>query len=92
VGPPRADTKGMGAVVAVVLIALKRAGVHLRGDVVFLGTADEEASGRKGAGFLVDRHWDLVKDAGVVLNEGGSINRDPRCACRAASSKRARVG
>jgi acetylornithine deacetylase/succinyl-diaminopimelate desuccinylase-like protein len=70
------DMKGMGAVEAVVLIALKRAGVPLRGDVVFLGTADEEAGGRKGAGFLVNRHWDLVKDAGVVINEGSSINRD----------------
>ena len=70
------DMKGLGAIAAVVMITLKRAGVPLRGDVVFLGTADEETGGRKGAGFIADRHADLVKDAGVVLNEGGSIFRE----------------
>jgi acetylornithine deacetylase/succinyl-diaminopimelate desuccinylase-like protein len=41
--------------------------------VIFLGTADEETGGRLGAGFIVGDHFDLVKDAGVVLNEGSAI-------------------
>ena len=45
----------------------------LRGDVIFLGTADEEAGGALGAGFLLEKHPDLFENVGVVLNEGGGI-------------------
>lgn len=70
------DMKGHGVVELMAMVALKRQGIPLKADVIFLGVADEEAGGQAGAGFLVERHWDLVKDAGVVLNEGGSIFRD----------------
>ena len=55
------------------LFALKRQNVPLKGDVIFLGTADEEAGGALGAGYLLEKHADLFKDVGVVLNEGGGI-------------------
>jgi len=67
------DMKGMGIVELMAMLILKRERVPLKSDVIFLGTADEEMGGRRGAGFIVDRHWDLVRGAGVVINEGGSI-------------------
>jgi len=67
------DTKGLGITHAITLLALARQGTPLAGDVVFLGTADEEAGGKLGAGFLVEQHPDLFEGAGVVLNEGGFI-------------------
>ena len=67
------DNKGGGVMHLMTLLALKRQGVALKGDVMFLGTADEEAGGMHGAGFLLENHADLFKDVSVVLNEGGGI-------------------
>jgi acetylornithine deacetylase/succinyl-diaminopimelate desuccinylase-like protein len=47
-----------------------------KGDIIFLGTADEEAGGVFGAGYLLDKHPELFKDVSVVLNEGGGIRVD----------------
>ena len=63
------DMKGMGIVELMAMLALKRQGVPLKADVIFLGVADEEAGGAMGAGFMVKAHFDLIKDAGTVLNE-----------------------
>ena len=67
------DMKGMGIVELVAMLALKRQGVPLKADIVFLGVADEEAGGAVGAGFMVKEHLELLKDAGTVLNEFGNI-------------------
>ena len=67
------DNKGGGVMGLVTLLALKRQNVQLKGDVIFLGTADEEAGGVLGAGFLLEKHPQLFKDVSVVLNEGGGI-------------------
>lgn len=67
------DTKGMAVTELMTMLALKRQGVPLKGDVIFLGTADEEAGGAMGAGFITREHFDLFDGAGVVLNEGGFI-------------------
>jgi acetylornithine deacetylase/succinyl-diaminopimelate desuccinylase-like protein len=67
------DDKGPGIAELMTLLALKRGNVQLKGDVIFLGTADEEAGGAMGAGFLVEKHPELFKDVGLVLNEGGGI-------------------
>ena len=67
------DMKGPAITELMTLIALKRNNVPLRGDVIFLGTADEEAGGALGAGFLLEKHPELFKDVGVVLNEGGGV-------------------
>jgi acetylornithine deacetylase/succinyl-diaminopimelate desuccinylase-like protein len=45
----------------------------LRRDVIFCSTADEEAGGRQGAGWLVDNHPDWLRAAGA-LNEAGGIS------------------
>jgi acetylornithine deacetylase/succinyl-diaminopimelate desuccinylase-like protein len=55
------------------LLALKRQKVGLKGDVIFLGSADEEAGGALGVGFLIEKHPELFTNVGLVLNEGGSI-------------------
>jgi acetylornithine deacetylase/succinyl-diaminopimelate desuccinylase-like protein len=70
------DTKTAGIAHAMTMLALVRAEKVLGGDVVFLGVADEEAGGRMGAGFMVEEHFELFANAGVVLNEGGWISAD----------------
>ena len=67
------DNKGGGVMELMTLLALKRQGVALKGDVIFLGTADEEAGGMLGAGYLLEKHPELFTDVNVVLNEGGGI-------------------
>lgn len=70
------DNKGGGVLGLMTVIALKRQNVQLKGDVILLGTADEEAGGLFGAGFLLEKHAELFKNVGVVLNEGGGIRVD----------------
>jgi len=67
------DNKGGGVMALLTLVALKRQNIPLKGDVILLGTADEEAGGVLGAGFLVEKHPELFKDVSVVFNEGGGI-------------------
>jgi acetylornithine deacetylase/succinyl-diaminopimelate desuccinylase-like protein len=67
------DMKGPAIAELMTLLALKRNNVALRRDVIFLGTADEEAGGALGAGFLLEKHPDLFANVGVVLNEGGGV-------------------
>jgi acetylornithine deacetylase/succinyl-diaminopimelate desuccinylase-like protein len=67
------DNKGGGVMALMTMLALKRQNARFKGDVIFLGTADEEAGGVLGAGYLVDKHAELFHDVGVVLNEGGGI-------------------
>lgn len=68
------DMKGMGVLELMALLALKRQGTPLKADIIFLGTADEEAGGAMGAGFMTREHFELIKDAGLVLNEFGGIS------------------
>jgi acetylornithine deacetylase/succinyl-diaminopimelate desuccinylase-like protein len=67
------DDKGPAIMELAAMLAMQRQKIPLKADIVFLGTADEEAGGALGAGFLVDKHPELFKDAGLVLNEGGGI-------------------
>lgn len=67
------DCKGIAVLQFMTLALLKRAGVSLKRDIIFLGTADEEAGGRQGAGWFVENHFDLLADAEFLLTEGGGI-------------------
>jgi acetylornithine deacetylase/succinyl-diaminopimelate desuccinylase-like protein len=67
------DCKGVAVVQFMTLALLKRAGVPLKRDIIFLGTADEETGGHQGAGWFVDTHFDLIADAEFLLTEGGGI-------------------
>ena len=67
------DDKGPAVAELMTLVALRRGNIALKGDVIFLGTADEEAGGVMGAGYLLDKHPELFAGVGLVLNEGGGI-------------------
>jgi acetylornithine deacetylase/succinyl-diaminopimelate desuccinylase-like protein len=68
------DDKGMLAANLVTMLVLKRlldrSGEILSRDVVFIATADEEAGGEWGMGWLVEKHPELL-DAEFAINEGG---------------------
>jgi acetylornithine deacetylase/succinyl-diaminopimelate desuccinylase-like protein len=63
------DMKGHGIIQLMALVALKRAGVELTRDLVYVGNADEEIGGL-GSRTFVQRHPDLVSRIEYVLTEG----------------------
>ncbi|ALO46196.1 M20/M25/M40 family metallo-hydrolase [Pseudohongiella spirulinae] len=69
------DMKGLGIAQLVTFINLHRAGLPLNRDVIFLATADEEAGGEFGVGWLIDNHPEIFEGAGILLNEGGGGSR-----------------
>jgi acetylornithine deacetylase/succinyl-diaminopimelate desuccinylase-like protein len=71
------DCKGVAAVQAMTLLALKRRGVALDRDLILLATADEETGGRAGAGWLVEHRPDLLGDAEFLLTEGDHVHLRP---------------
>jgi len=70
------DMKGEAIVQLMTLVILKRAGVPLKRDVIFLATSDEEIGAGVGAAWFVERHPELVRDAEFLLNEGGTIRAE----------------
>jgi len=71
------DDKGPGVIEFMAMVALKRSGVLLDRDVIFLATGDEEEGGKIGAGWMVDHEAGIYADAGYLLNEGGGIMSRP---------------
>ncbi|MBL4782385.1 MAG: M20/M25/M40 family metallo-hydrolase [Porticoccaceae bacterium] len=65
------DSKSQGIFQLQAMLALKTQGVALNRDLIFLATADEEAGGQKGVGWLLDQRPELFEGIGAVLNEGG---------------------
>jgi acetylornithine deacetylase/succinyl-diaminopimelate desuccinylase-like protein len=70
------DMKGTGLLQFQAFVALHRAGKPLERDVLFVATADEEAGGSYGAGYLVEHHPEIFEGAGLLLNEGGGGSRE----------------
>lgn len=70
------DTKTLGVLELEAFLALHRAHVPLDRDVIFMATADEEAGGTFGAGWVVKHHPEAFKGAGMLLNEGGGGDID----------------
>jgi len=66
------DTKGLGIAQLQAFLALHASGAPRNRDVWLIATADEEAGGFFGAGWLVEQHPELFEGVGYVLNEGGS--------------------
>lgn len=56
------------------MLTLKRLGVTLDRDVIFLAEAAEEGNSSIGAGFIADEHWSEI-DAEFCLAEGGGAMR-----------------
>ena len=67
------DDKGPGVIELMAMLAIKRAGILLDRDVLFVATGDEEEGGKNGAGWFVDHESTVFSDAGYLLNEGGGI-------------------
>jgi acetylornithine deacetylase/succinyl-diaminopimelate desuccinylase-like protein len=66
------DTKGLGIAQLQAFLALAASDLPRNRDVWLMATADEEAGGFFGAGWLVDNRPELFDGVGYVLNEGGS--------------------
>ena len=66
------DTKTSGIHHLLAFLALHEAGQPLDRDVVFMATADEEAGGFYGAGWLAENRPELFDGVGFILNEGGT--------------------
>jgi acetylornithine deacetylase/succinyl-diaminopimelate desuccinylase-like protein len=66
------DMKGDGVAQLLAMIALKRSGVPLTRDIVYIANADEEL-GSTGAIAFVERHADLLRDVEYLITEGGDI-------------------
>ena len=64
------DMKGHGIVQLMTLIAIKRAGIPLNRDLVYIGNADEE-SGGSGSRTFISRHPELIEDVEYLLTESG---------------------
>jgi len=69
------DMKGTGISQLATFISLHRAGLELNRDVVFVATADEEAGGAYGTGWLVENRPEIFAGAGLLINEGGAGSR-----------------
>jgi len=65
------DTKSLGIMHLEAFLALYRSGQALNRDVIFMATADEEAGGFFGAGWLVENRLEIFDGVGFLLNEGG---------------------
>ncbi|MES2180095.1 MAG: M20/M25/M40 family metallo-hydrolase [Gemmatimonadota bacterium] len=64
------DMKGQGIAHLMALIAIKRSGMPLTRDIVFIANTNEE-NGATGADTFVRRHADLLKDVEFLFTEGG---------------------
>lgn len=64
------DMKSEGIIHLMAMIALKRSGVPLNRDIVFIANSDEEL-GSTGAIVFVERHPDLLADVEYLITEGG---------------------
>ena len=65
------DDKSLGIAQLAALIDLKRRGVALDRDVIFLAVADEESGGGQGTGWLLEHHPELFAGVEAVIGEGG---------------------
>jgi len=64
------DDKDSVAAGMMVMIMLKRYGVELDRDIIFLAESGEEGTPDVGINFMVEKHWDAI-DAEFCLAEGG---------------------
>ncbi len=68
-----ADMKADAIVQFLAMAALRRAGVELGRDVIFMATAGEETGGFEGAGHIVRDRPELLDGVEFVLTEGGNV-------------------
>lgn len=66
------DTKGLGIAQLQAFLTLHASGRKLNRDVIYMATADEEAGGFYGAGWLLENRPEIFEGVGYLINEGGS--------------------
>lgn len=66
------DMKGTGISHLAAFLSLHRSGRALNRDVTFLASADEEAGGLYGVGWLVENRPEIFEGVGLLMNEGGA--------------------
>ena len=66
------DMKGTGITQLATFLSLKRNSIPLNRDVIFLATADEEAGGFYGVGWLIKNKPEIFENVKLLINEGGS--------------------
>ena len=66
------DMKGTGITQLATFLSLKSNSIPLNRDVIFLATADEEAGGFYGVGWLIKNKPEIFKNVELLINEGGS--------------------
>ena len=66
------DMKGTGISHLANFLRLYRSNKKLNRDIILIAAADEESGGEYGMGWLVENRPEIFKDAGILLNEGGS--------------------
>jgi acetylornithine deacetylase/succinyl-diaminopimelate desuccinylase-like protein len=69
------DMKNMVAMELMIMLLLKRSGLPLKRDVIFMAEADEEAGGHQGAEWVVTHHPELI-EAEYAFNEGGGYGTE----------------
>jgi acetylornithine deacetylase/succinyl-diaminopimelate desuccinylase-like protein len=72
------DMKDFDAMLLSLVRARARAGVVPRRPIALVFTADEETGGGLGAGWLVDRHRDLIEDCTIAIGEVGGFSTTVR--------------
>jgi acetylornithine deacetylase/succinyl-diaminopimelate desuccinylase-like protein len=68
------DMKSTGILQLMALLAIARAGIRLKRDLILLATADEEAGSRLGAQFVADHRPGWLAGAEYALSELGAID------------------
>jgi acetylornithine deacetylase/succinyl-diaminopimelate desuccinylase-like protein len=63
------DMKGEGIIHLMTLVAIKRSGITLDRDIVFIANSDEESDGW-GARIFVEKHHDKIADVEFLITEG----------------------
>ncbi|GIV96961.1 MAG: peptidase M20 [Herpetosiphonaceae bacterium] len=69
------DMKHMVIMELMTMLLLKRSGVQLERDVIYMAAADEETGGQYGAGWVVEHHPELIQ-AEYAINEGGGAGSE----------------
>ena len=72
------DDKDNVAAGLMVTILLKRLGVPLDRDVIFLAEAGEEGTPEVGINFLIEKHWDVIDSEYAIAEGGQGVIRDGR--------------
>src|SRR4029453_10608412 len=67
------DMKGTAVCQLMTMLMLKRSGVALDRDVIFLGTADEEEGSASGITWMIEHHRDALRNAEFAITEGSFI-------------------